>query len=114
MSKHASSSHSQSKTSNNVIATSKKLSSSSAERDQDAWAKSNAKELLRVFMDWKGAGTAPSDCPATHTCYHATEGTDKDLYYNLVSEKIGTGKMVALTVSQGSHLQEIWPFTYAP
>ena len=114
MKKHASSSYSQSKISDNVIATSKGPSSTLAERDQDAWAESNAKELLRVIMDWKRAGTARSDYPETPTHYHATEGTDKDLYYNLVSEKIGREKMVALTVSQGSHLQEIWPFTYAP
>lgn len=114
MNQHASSSHSKTKTSDNVIATSKGPSSTSTELDQDAWAKSNAKELLRVIMDWKRAGTAPCDCPETLTRYHATEGTDEDLYYNLVSERIGREKMVALTGSQGSHLQEIWPFTYAP
>ena len=81
-------------TSIDAISTDEKASSISAKQAQNSWVEGNAERLLRAIGNWKKANLGVGTCSRAVARYSATEGTEKDLRYTLVStimevQKIG-------------------------
>ena len=60
-------------------------SSASEERTLNAWVKTNEEDLLKAIANDETAEMTPGTCPSTVVGYWATEDTDKDLRFILVS-----------------------------
>ena len=81
-------------TSTDGISTNEKASSISAKQAQNSWVEENAERILRAIGNWRKADLGVGMCSRAVTRYSATEGTEKDLRYTLVStamemQKIG-------------------------
>ena len=80
-------------TSTYAIFIDEKTSSTSVKRAENSWVEGNTERLLRAIENWKKATLGVGTCSRAVTRYNATEGTEKDLRYTLVSTSMEMQKI---------------------